>query len=108
TWTLPSFSTSKTFPSSTFAPTSPANFSSRIVCPGATRYCFPPDRITAYIVPSSSIKTNGNYTQNSAEQCRGLRLIRGSVPEFPFTLLWDEPYRIRREGVRATRECISV
>src|SRR5215831_9837238 len=76
---FPSFSTSSTSPSSTFEPTSPATFSSRIVCPGATRYCFPPDRITAYIVVSSSIKTNPDYTQNNGTGQKG-RGQRGQTP----------------------------
>src|SRR2546427_4815737 len=56
----PSLSTSSTSPSSTLEPTSPENFSSRIVCPGVTLYRLPPDRITAYIVLSSSVKANNH------------------------------------------------
>src|SRR5215471_1664601 len=75
TWTLPSFSTSKILPNSILAPTSPATFSSRIVCPGATRYCLPPDLITAYIATSSSVKTNPDYTQYFCGSCAFLWLF---------------------------------
>src|SRR5579871_4727403 len=43
--------TDKTDPKLTFSPTFPSTRSMRMVSPGATRYCFPPVLITAYIVP---------------------------------------------------------
>jgi hypothetical protein len=36
-----------------------------MVSPGATRYCFPPDLITAYITPPE-LKTNHDYTGSAA------------------------------------------
>jgi hypothetical protein len=36
------------------------------VSPGATRYCFPPDLITAYITPPE-LETNHYYTGFAAE-----------------------------------------
>src|SRR5258708_24168135 len=54
-WTL------KIEPNFTCSPTSPDTLSTRIVSPGATRYCFPPDLITAYIAPPE-LKANHNYT----------------------------------------------
>src|SRR5579884_2118406 len=39
-----------TRPSSTSAPTSPASVSTLITSPGATRNCFPPASMTAYII----------------------------------------------------------
>src|SRR5579872_7079853 len=40
-----------TSPNVTESPTLPGKVSTLTVSPGATRYCFPPDRITAYITP---------------------------------------------------------
>src|ERR1700693_4734372 len=44
-----SFTTASTRPNSTSEPTSPGSVSTRTSSPGATRYCFPPVSITAYI-----------------------------------------------------------
>src|SRR5260370_1325591 len=52
--------TASTEPNVTFSPTSPLTRSIRIVSPGATRYCFPPVCMTAYIAPPA-VKTNPNY-----------------------------------------------
>src|SRR5712671_1519962 len=52
--------TASTDPNVTFSPTSPLTRSIRIVSPGATRYCFPPVCMTAYIAPPP-VKTNPNY-----------------------------------------------
>src|SRR5208282_3255266 len=46
---LESFTTASTRPNSTSEPTSPGSVSTRTESPGATRYCFPPVSITAYI-----------------------------------------------------------
>src|SRR3974377_2083204 len=43
-------------------PRLPAPRSMRMVSPGATRYCFPPVCITAYITPPITINANSNYT----------------------------------------------
>src|SRR5207244_13458171 len=43
--------TERTDPKVTFSPTLPSTRSIRMVSPGATRYCFPPVLITAYIDP---------------------------------------------------------
>src|SRR5579863_6265898 len=43
--------TASTVPNFTCSPTSPFTRSMRMVSPGATRYCFPPVCITAYIIP---------------------------------------------------------
>src|SRR6266481_410957 len=53
--------TLKIEPNFTCSPTSPDTLSTRMVSPGATRYCFPPDLITAYITPPD-LETNHNYT----------------------------------------------
>src|SRR5437588_12656245 len=45
--------TAKTLPKLTFSPTLPSTRSMRMVSPGATRYCFPPVWMTAYISPPS-------------------------------------------------------
>src|SRR5438876_3431952 len=42
-------------------------FSTRITSPGATRYCFPPARMTAYIVPPTD---NGLRIQPAAQKAR--------------------------------------
>src|SRR6266404_6006385 len=57
---LSSVCTASTDPNVTFSPTSPLTRSIRIVSPGATRYCFPPVCMTAYIAPPP-VKTNPNY-----------------------------------------------
>src|SRR5271155_4348094 len=44
-----SFTTASTRSNSTSEPTSPGSVSTRTTSPGATRYCFPPVSITAYI-----------------------------------------------------------
>src|SRR5882672_10842477 len=59
-WTL------KIEPNFTCSPTSPETLSTRMVSPGATRYCFPPDLITAYIAPPE-LKANNDYTGRMAE-----------------------------------------
>src|SRR5579872_2091476 len=46
-----SVATATTSPNVTSPPTLPGKVSTLTVSPGATRYCFPPDRITAYITP---------------------------------------------------------
>src|SRR5258707_13605379 len=48
---LSSVWTARTEPKLTFSPTLPSTRSMRMVSPGATRYCFPPVLITAYIGP---------------------------------------------------------
>src|SRR6266481_5862235 len=57
---LSSVCTASTDPNVTFSPTSPLTRSIRMVSPGATRYCFPPVCMTAYIAPPP-VKTNPNY-----------------------------------------------
>src|SRR6266436_3448594 len=57
---LSSVCTASTEPNVTFSPTSPLTRSIRIVSPGATRYCFPPVCMTAYIAPPP-VKTNPKY-----------------------------------------------
>src|ERR1700722_6554459 len=65
--------TLKIEPNFTCSPTSPDTLSTRMVSPGATRYCFPPDLITAYITPPE-LKTNHDYTGFAAEaSTQGLR-----------------------------------
>src|SRR5579863_6928303 len=46
-----SVATATTSPNVTLPPTFPGKVSTLTVSPGATRYCFPPLRITAYIAP---------------------------------------------------------
>src|SRR5260370_37154301 len=58
---LSSVCTATTESKVTFSPTSPLTRSIRIVSPGATRYCFPPVSMTAYIAPPP-VKTNVNYS----------------------------------------------
>src|SRR5271156_6951420 len=48
---LSSLRTARTSSNVTLPPTFPSSFSTRIVFPGSARYCFPPLRITAYILP---------------------------------------------------------
>src|SRR3954471_7899930 len=49
TWTPPPSSANSNGPKVTFEPAPPASFSTRRVSPSATRYCFPPDEMTAYM-----------------------------------------------------------
>src|ERR1700678_4550679 len=64
---LSSLRTARTSSNVTLPPTFPSNFSTRIVFPGSARYCFPPLRITAYILPPEasdkpqSYSTRGTY-----------------------------------------------
>src|SRR5271157_4288145 len=52
------------------APFSPAAaFSILTTSPGATRYCFPPVRMTAYILPPASTAANANLNLSWADTC---------------------------------------
>src|SRR6202162_541652 len=48
---LSSLRTASTSSKVTLPPTLPSSRSMRMVLPGSTRYCFPPVRITAYMLP---------------------------------------------------------
>src|SRR6202789_2689628 len=48
---LSSLRTARTSSKVTLPPTFPSSRSMRMVLPGSTRYCFPPVRITAYMLP---------------------------------------------------------
>src|ERR1700722_9548028 len=63
---LSSLRTAKTSSKVTLPPTFPSNFSTRIVLPGSARYCFPPLRITAYILPPEASDKPQSYRIHSA------------------------------------------
>src|ERR1700722_19995340 len=64
---LSSLRTARTSSNVTLAPTFPSSFSTRIVLPGSARYCFPPVRITAYILlPEASDKPQSYRIQASS------------------------------------------
>src|SRR5580658_4845140 len=66
---LSSVRTATTSSNVTLPPTFPSRRSTSIVSPGATRYCFPPLRITAYMLPPNpvlqtvSLATRGSFRQ---------------------------------------------
>src|SRR5947209_7139964 len=66
---FPSFESASTRSNSTSAPMSPEIVSTWIVCPGATRYCFPPVSMTAYM------------TQNTLNLYKPCKLDYGSSDE---------------------------
>ena len=72
-----------------------ANFSTRITSPGATRYCFPPARITAYIrLPPTKFRKN--QPTKSGPRAHGRNL---ACAEF-FCLLCFPPRRFSSQGRR--------
>src|SRR5580698_3795439 len=58
---LSSLRTARTSSNVTLPPTLPSNFSTRMVFPGSARYCFPPLRITAYILPPEASDKPQSY-----------------------------------------------
>src|ERR1700679_995851 len=58
---LSSLRTARTSSNVTLPPTLPSNFSTRMVLPGSARYCFPPLRITAYILPPEASDKPQSY-----------------------------------------------
>src|SRR5215469_8853856 len=52
---LSSLLTAMTLSNVTLPPTLPSSRSTSTVSPGATRYCFPPLRITAYMLPPEAV-----------------------------------------------------
>src|SRR5712692_10894870 len=73
-----SLCTASTSAKVTLAPTLPARRSTLMVSPGATRYCLPPLRMTAYMKPPDAIRKPPLYGRRNAGVKRG----RGScVPQ---------------------------
>src|SRR5712692_2364887 len=73
-----SLCTASTSAKVTLAPTLPARRSTLMVSPGATRYCLPPLRMTAYMKPPNAIRKPPLYGRRSA----GVKRARGScVPQ---------------------------
>src|ERR1700686_557354 len=74
-----SVATATTSPNVTSPPTLPGKVSTLTVSPGATRYCFPPDRMTAYIAPPDTTRKPRLYGclwTSSTKRC-------GFVPAHP-------------------------
>src|SRR3984957_10586310 len=63
---LSSLRTARTSSKVTLPPPFPSSFSTRIVFPGSARYCFPPLRITAYILPPEASDKPQSYRIHSA------------------------------------------
>src|SRR3954453_13073400 len=63
---LPPSPASSTSPSVTLSPALPSSFSTTILSPGATRYCFPPVRTTANIGSSLLLRNSVPRERGSA------------------------------------------
>src|SRR5580704_10797543 len=85
---LSSVCTANTVPNFTCSPTSPFTRSMRMVSPGATRYCFPPVCITAYIIPPRA----KDKPQLYAAFCT-------SVNQLPLLTVSDEGFRSGRRAL---------
>src|ERR1700722_3402647 len=92
---LSSLRTARTSSNVTLPPTLPSNFSTRMVLPGSARYCFPPLRITAYILPpeasdkpqSYRIQVTSVNEVSLVEQQYFMQIGSESAPEYAISAL---------------------
>src|SRR5580658_9955323 len=98
---LSSVRTATTSSNVTLPPTLPSRRSTSIVSPGATRYCFPPLRITAYMLPPYPVlQTVRLATRGSFRQRDKRKLVWASCEEYPAILPESRKFRkvLRGEG----------
>src|SRR5579862_6594009 len=97
---LSSLLTAMTLSNVTLPPTFPSRRSTSTVSPGATRYCFPPLRITAYMLPPEAIRKPQLYGAFvfASTKSRGFFNVRVRVGRSDASLLYG--VRSRRLGGR--------
>src|SRR6202046_1000961 len=92
----------------TLPPTLPSRRSTSIVSPGATRYCFPPLRITAYMLPPNPVlQTVRIPTRGSFRQRDERTLVWAYCEDYPAILPESREFR-ESCGVNAKSPLVSI
>src|ERR1700735_5050206 len=106
-FTLSPSNTARTRPNSTAAPTSPSSVSTSMDSPAATRYCFPPVSITAYIkdvllsCELSEEPQKFQYTTRGPSLAKGL-MMKVMTDEIIELYMRDVDRTLLRENLKLT------